>query len=196
MRIIVSRQMDNWKLPYVNLSPNVWRIALWQHTIFTEVMDRTLWSIKCSRLAVFPEKHLCGNKINSLYLEFYPLSPMFLCEQQEAERWIAADTYTVSTRYWLRNVTYHNLNTCENWQWLIENRISRIVWLKTYLRWSHKLRNPKLIFKNCSIKTCFDALVYDLLSFKAISLFLMSAQTGFTRSHNALVSKISSDRTS
>ena len=43
--------------------------------------------------------------------------------------------------------------------------------LKTYLRWSHKLPNPKLIFKKCRIKAYFDAIVYNLLNFKAISPF-------------------------
>ena len=38
----VSRQMDNWKLPHVNSSLNVWGIASWQHTISTKVTDRTL----------------------------------------------------------------------------------------------------------------------------------------------------------
>ena len=57
-----SRQMYNWSLPHVNSSVNVWGIAIWQHTIFTVVTDRTLWSIKCCRLAVFLEIHLCENK--------------------------------------------------------------------------------------------------------------------------------------
>ena len=57
-----SRQMYNWNLPHVNSSLNVWGRAIWQHTIFTVVTDRTLWSIKCSRSAVFLEIHLCGNK--------------------------------------------------------------------------------------------------------------------------------------
>ena len=61
---------------------------------------------------------------------------------------------------------------------------------------SHKIPNMKLIFKNGRIKACFDALEYNLLSFKNISPFLMSAQSGFTRSHNALANKNSSDRTS
>ena len=60
----VSRQMDNWKLPHVNSSLSVRGIALWQHTIFTEVRDRTLWSIKNSRSAVFLRIHLCENKRN------------------------------------------------------------------------------------------------------------------------------------
>ena len=58
----VSRRMDNWKLPHVNSSLNVWGTALWQHTIFTEVTDRTLWSIKYGRSAVFVRKHPFENK--------------------------------------------------------------------------------------------------------------------------------------
>ena len=71
----------------------------------------------------------------------------------------------------MRDVTYQNLETYQNSKCLIENRISRHLTLKTYLRWSHKLTNPELIFKNCRFKAYFDALVYDLLSFKAISPF-------------------------
>ena len=99
---------------------------------------------------------------------------MFLCGQQEEERWKEAGTYTASTRYWLRNVIYQNVETYQNGQCLIENRISisRQVMLKTYLRWSHKLPNPKLIFINCRTKAYFDALEYNFLSFKAISPFL------------------------
>ena len=96
---------------------------------------------------------------------------MFSCGQQKEERWKEAGTYTASTRYWLRNVIYQNLETYQNGQCLIENPISRHVMLKTYLRWSHKLPNPKLIFKSCRIKAYFDALLYNFLSFKAISPF-------------------------
>ena len=68
MRVIVSCQMDNWKLPHVNSTLNVWGIALWQHTIFTEVTNRTVWSIKHSRSAVFLKIHLCENeRKRSLY---------------------------------------------------------------------------------------------------------------------------------
>ena len=97
---------------------------------------------------------------------------MFLCGQQEEERRKEAVTYTASTRYWLRNVIYQNLETNQNEQCLIENRISRHVMLKTYLRWSHKLPILELIFKNCRINAYFDALVYNFLSFKAISPFI------------------------
>ena len=69
IRVIVSRQMDNWKLPNINSSLNVWVIALLQHAILTEVREITLWNIKCSRSAVFPIKHLCGNKRKRPLLE-------------------------------------------------------------------------------------------------------------------------------
>ena len=59
---IVSRQMDKWKLPHFSSSLNVWGIALWQHTNFAEVTDRTLRSLKYSRSAVFFRKHLCENE--------------------------------------------------------------------------------------------------------------------------------------
>ena len=62
MRVIVSREMDNWKLPHVNSSLNVWGIPLWQHTFSTDITYRALWSIKCSRSAVFLKIHLCENK--------------------------------------------------------------------------------------------------------------------------------------
>ena len=39
---------------------------------------------------------------------------MFWCEQQEEERLKEADTYTASTQYWLRDVTYPNLDTYQN----------------------------------------------------------------------------------
>ena len=77
-------------------------------------MDRILWSIKCSRSAIFPEIHHCENKRNALLLEFQPFSQMFFCEQQEEEQWRESDTYTASTRYWLRDVTYHNPDTYLN----------------------------------------------------------------------------------
>ena len=108
---------------------------------------------------------------NALQLEFYPFSLMFLCEQQEEEWWKETDTYTASTQYWMRDVTYQNLETYQNWKFLIENRFSRHLMLKTYLRWSHKLPNPKLIFKSWRIKAYFDAIVYNVLKFKAISPF-------------------------
>ena len=96
---------------------------------------------------------------------------MFLCEQQEEEWWKETDTYTASTWYWMRDVTYQNLETYRNLKCLFEKRFSRQLMLKTYLRWSHNLPNPKLNFKRCRIKTYFDAIVYNLLNFKAIAQF-------------------------
>ena len=165
MRVIVSRQMDTWKLPHVNQILNVWGIPLWQHTFCTEVTDRTLWSIKCSRSAVFFKIHLCENKRKRSLVEILSVfSNVFVW----ATRRRAMERSWQSTWFWMRNVTYQNLELFQNWKCLIENRISRHLTLKTYLRWSHKLTNPKLISKNCRFKAYFDALVYDLLSFKAI----------------------------
>ena len=62
MRVIVRLQMDSWKLPHVNSPLNVWGIPLWHHTFCIEVTDRTLWSIKCSKSAVFFKIHLCENE--------------------------------------------------------------------------------------------------------------------------------------
>ena len=62
MLVVVSRQIDTWKLPHVNSPLNMWGIPFWQHTFCTEVTDRTLWSIKCSRSAVFFKKNLCESK--------------------------------------------------------------------------------------------------------------------------------------
>ena len=62
---IFSHQMYNWKLPHINSLLNVWEIALWQHTIFTKHMDRTLRSVTSSTPALFLRKHLCKNKRKS-----------------------------------------------------------------------------------------------------------------------------------
>ena len=56
------RQMYNWNLPHVNLPLILWGIALWQHTSFTEVMEKNLWRIKSRRSAVFLKMKLCENK--------------------------------------------------------------------------------------------------------------------------------------
>ena len=62
MRVLVNPQMDNWKPPHVKSSLNVKGIALWQQKFFTDVTDRNLLSIKCSRSAVFLQSYLCENK--------------------------------------------------------------------------------------------------------------------------------------
>ena len=171
MLLLVSRQMDNWKLPHNNSSLNVRGIPSWQRTILTKVKDRTLWSIKCSGSAVFVKIHLCENKRKHSIARILSIFSNVLCGQQEEERWKEAVTYTASTRCWLRIVNYQNPETYPNGQCLIQNRISRHVMLKIYLRWPHKLPKPKRIFKNCRTKAYFDALEYNFLSFKAISPF-------------------------
>ena len=78
---------------------------------------------------------------------------------------------------------------------LFKNRFFRHVWLKTDLSWSHKFPNPQLNFKKCRYKAYFGTCT----TFSASSLFRrfsMSARSGPTRYHNALLNKISSDCTS
>ena len=88
MRFLVSRHMDNWKLPHNNNSSlDVRGMPSWQHTILTEGTDRTLWSIKCSRSAVFLKTHICENKRKSSSVRILAIFSMFLFGQQEEERW-------------------------------------------------------------------------------------------------------------
>ena len=147
MRGIVSRQMDNWKLPHVNSSLNVWGMPLWHHTIFTEVTDRTLWCLKCSRSALFLKEHLWDNKRKrslDRILSIFSIVFVWATTRRAMERsWHLHSLYPILAR-----------GRC-----LIKSC------------WSHKIPNPKFVFKNCRIKEYFDALVYDLLSFKTISPF-------------------------
>ena len=121
---------------------------------------------------MFPKKHLCGNKRKRSSLRILSIFSNVFCVSNRKK----SDGKPVTLTQHLPDIgcgTLPNtiLTLIKTDNALIENRISRHVWLKTYHRWSHKLPNPKLIFKNCRIKACFDALVYDLLSFKTISPF-------------------------
>ena len=141
-------------------------------TLFSQKLKTDFcWAQYVANQQCFSKYTFVKTKENALQLEFYPFSPSFLCEKQEEEWWKKTDTHTASTQYWMRDVTYQNLETYQNWKCFIKNRISRHLMLKTYLRWSHKLPNPKLIFKNCRIKANFEAIVYNFLNFKAVSPF-------------------------
>ena len=48
---------------------------------------------------------------------------MFLCEEQEEERWKKAYMYTEFPHYWVRDLTLYSLDTNKNWRCSIENRI-------------------------------------------------------------------------
>ena len=115
-------------------------------------------------------------KENALQLEFHPFFSMFLCEQQEGKRLKEADTYTASTQYWLRDVTYHNLDTYQNWQCLIENRISRHVWLKTYLKCRVVPYIAELKHTLMHMCTTFSAsrLFYRFLNVSTVWLYTLS----------------------
>ena len=152
MRVIVSRQRENWNLPHVNSLLNVWGIPFWRHTFSQKLGTEFCGAKIVANQQCFSKYTFVKTKENALQLKLYSFSPMFLFEQQEEEWWKETDTYTASTRFWMRDATYQNLETSQNWKCLIESWISRHLMLKTYLRWSHKLPNPKLTFKNCRIK--------------------------------------------
>ena len=119
---------------------------------------------------------------------------MFLCEQHgEEERWKQIDTYTASTRYWLQDVTYHTLDTYQNWQCLMESQISRRVLLKIYPRCPIKYRT---LNSSSNIAKLKHNLMNKFTKFSASRLihrFKMSARCGSTRSHNTLSNEISSN---
>ena len=188
--------MYSIKLPHVSSLPKVWGIALWQHAKFTEVMERTLWSIKTGRSAVFFNTHLCENKTKSSSNRTPSNFSIVLGEQQKHERWKEADTYTLSTPYWLRDVTYHSLHIYQNWQGSIENRNPRHVWFKTYLGCLINNRTLNSSSNKADIKNTSTNERTTFSASSAFHRFLKPALSGSTPYHNALSIKISSDRTS
>ena len=166
-----SRQVYNWHLPHGNSSLNTWGLALWQHTNFTVVTDRTLWSKECSRSAVFLEIHLCENKKKRNLVGILSICAnvfVWATRRRAMERsWHLHRVYPIVAA----DIAYHIFDKYLNWQCLINNRISRHVWLKTYLRCSHKLPNPKLIFKNGRVETY---LMHKCTIFSASRLFRRS----------------------
>ena len=170
--------MYYWKLLHVNSPLNVWGIALSKHTLFTEPMERTLWSIKLSRPAVV-EKCTSDRSLS--------IFSIVVCEQQgEEKRWNKADTYTASTQWWLRDVIYHSLDTYQSWRCLIENPISRLVWLKKYLRFPVIYRLLKLSSKSEELQL---ALMHKCTTFSASSQFHRFQWSGSTRYYNTLAKR-------
>ena len=120
-----------------------------------------------------------------------------MCEQQgEEKRRKEDDTYTTSTRYWLQDVTYHSLDTYQNWRCLMENWISRHVWLKRYLSFPINYQTLNSLSKIAELK---HGLMHKWTTFSVSSLFhcfLMSARSGSIRQYNISSNTISRDRTS
>ena len=70
------------------------------NTLFSQKLRTELCGAKnVADQQCFSKYTFVRTKENALQLEFYPFSPMFLCEQQQKDRWKEADTYTASTRY-------------------------------------------------------------------------------------------------
>ena len=158
----------------------------YDNTMFTEVTDRTLWSIKVSRSAVFSRIHLCENKRNRSLVRILSIfSRIFLW----ATRRRAIDRSWHLHSHSCVTLPTKNLDTYQNWQCLIKNRVSRLVWLKTNLK-------CRVVPKIAELK---HTLTHKCTTFSTSRLFhhfLMSARSGSTRYHNALTNKISWDLTS
>ena len=133
-----SCQICNWNVAHVNLPPNLWSTAWWQQTIFRKAMDKTLWRKNSSRSAVFPKIYLCENHTKSILVSFLSIfSNVFVRATRRkamAENWHLHRIFAklAAGRY---HVTYHNLDINKSWRCLIENQLSRHVWLKNYLRY-------------------------------------------------------------
>ena len=93
----------------------------------------------------------------------------------------------------MRDVTYRFLDTWQNWRCLIENRFSRLMWLRAYLGGALNYLTLKSTSNIAKLK---HTLIHKCLSFSASRLFhhfIMSARSGSTRYLITLSNKVSSD---
>ena len=122
---------------------------------------------------------------------------MFLCEQRrKEERRNEAGNYTASNRHWLRDVFYHTLDIHQSWRCSIENRTSRHVWFRTYLRFPIQYRTLNSFALIAELKHTLMHKCGAFSASKFFHLFLMSAGFASTRYHRTLSNKITSNRTS
>ena len=115
-------------------------LSIWEEKLYDNTQCwKKLWTELCGAWNLADQQYLSKyttvkTKENALLLKFHPCSSIILCEQQGRQQWWKeTDNYTESVRYWLRNVTYHSLDTYQNWRCSIESRNSRHVWPKVYL---------------------------------------------------------------
>ena len=136
---------------------------------------------------LWKQKKTHSSKISSQFVL------VFLGEQKGVyERMIKADTKAEFSQYWVRNVTYHSLDTNKIWWCLIQNRISGLVWLKTFFRyhlssWSHNPLSNLVDLKY--------TLLYKCTTFSAsrlIQCFLKLTRTSSTRYDNTMSKQIGS----
>ena len=150
--------MYNWKLPHVKKSFNLWAITLWQQTVYTEAMYRTLSSVKSSRSAVFLKIHHSQNKRKRTLVRIaYIFSNVFVWAKKTRIAmdccWHLHGIYLIlaGRRYLLQSWDSSKLtmfNRKLNWKKCVAQNIPQV---------SHIVSNPKLIFKYWRIKAYFDA---------------------------------------
>ena len=120
---------------------------------------------------------------------------MFLCEQQE-ERWKEADTYTASTRFWLRDVIYHSLDIYQKDDAESKIDFQDMCGSKHTLGGPINCRAQNSSSKIAELKHNLMHMCTTSSASRLFHQFLMSARSGSTPYHNALSNNISSDRTS
>ena len=175
--------MYNWKLPHVNSPLNVW-----QHTIFEEVVDRTLWSIK-SRSAVFLKLNLCENKrkrtlvrIPSIFSNIFVWATIRRAKQLHRIYPVLAAGRYLAYPWNLSKLTMLNRKPIYQDMCGSEHTLEGPIYYRT-LNSSSKFAELK------------RTLVHKCISFSTFRLFqhfLMSARCGSTRYYNTLTNKISS----
>ena len=157
--------MYNWKLPHISWSLSVWGIALWQHTIFIVVTDRTLLSIKYSRSALFFKTHFCEiEEERSLVRIPHVYSNVSVLETRIAlERsWHPHSIYPLLAVGHYIPQFWHLSKLAI----LIEIRISRLLRLKTYPRCSHE----KTVNSSSKIEASKHTLMHKCTTFSASRL--------------------------
>ena len=111
-------------------SDNLWNFHFKIWHVVTNLTPN-LTPCKHSRSIVLSKDTTVNSKDHAHCLKNYPFFSIILCERKgKEERRKEADTSLRSTWYWLWYVTYHSLETYQNWQCFIRNRISRRVMFK------------------------------------------------------------------
>ena len=194
---IFSYQKYIWKLPHINSLLNVWEIALWKQTFFTEDIGRTLRSITSSRPALFLKIHLCKNKRERSSVRnppFFFIVFVWATRRRTVERsWHLHSIYPILTaaRY-----LPESWNLSKQTMTNRKKQFSRHMRLKAYLRWSHKITSPKSSSKIVEKKHNLMNMCTTLSASRLFHHILISAWSGSTPYHIALSNNISSDRSS
>ena len=104
-------------------------------------MDRTLWSIRTSRSVAFLKLHLCENKRKRSSVGIPSIISNFFVWARKRRRAMEKNLHVhrISAILGARRYLPQSARQ-KNWRCLIENHISRHVWLITYLWYTLNFR--------------------------------------------------------